>query len=120
MIKAKSGKKLEFEDFRILDHNSRSKDLYDLYESLKSEGSLLQSILRSHYWNLMIYYALTATDAVLLLAPQLALYQILQLLEQRDNGADVGKLAIFWTAVLCVFQVVGAFIFGRMWCVYKM
>jgi hypothetical protein len=119
MIKAKKGQKLDFEDLRILDHNSRSKDLYQLYESMRSGRSLFQSILRSHYLNLMIFYAFTAMDAVFNLAPQVALYQILQLLEQRDNGAEVAKLAVFWIFVLCAVQLVGAFVFGRMWYVYK-
>jgi hypothetical protein len=115
MAKAGKGEKLEFNDLSILDHNIRSGYLYKRYESIKTKGSFVTTVLKCHLPSIAVQYGYTTADSIFNLAPQVALYKLLQLLQQRDDGADITKLGSFWIVVLFIVQILGAFFFGRMW-----
>jgi hypothetical protein len=115
MVKARKGKQLEFDDLCILDHNLRAGHLYKRYQSIKTKGSFIGTVLKCHISSILTQYAYTTADSFFNLAPQVALYKLLQLLQDRDEGADVTKLGVFWIVVLAVVQILGAFFFGRMW-----
>lgn len=115
MKKARNGKKLDADDLPGLEHNIRTEDLYQRFKMTDWDSNFVMSLIKCHIPGLLAQNAFTAADSVLNLAPQVALYRLLQLLQLRDEGVPVGRAAIFWVAVLAVSQLVGGFVFSRMW-----
>ncbi|TLD18804.1 1-phosphatidylinositol 3-phosphate 5-kinase [Venturia nashicola] len=93
------GKELEYDDMPTLGHLFRTRQLFDAYQSVKHHGQHL----------------LTAIDALLMIAPQYAMYRLLRLLELRDSGADIANEAYFWVAGLGIFIAAGGFSNNWLW-----
>jgi ABC-type multidrug transport system fused ATPase/permease subunit len=115
LIKAKGGEKLGLDDLKTLESSLRASELFKVYNSLKPGWSLFLKILSSHQRALLYTQLYTVMDAILNLAPQIALYQLLTLLQRRDEGASILELGAFWVVVLAALQIASAVVFGRMW-----
>ncbi|QDS68680.1 hypothetical protein FKW77_002237 [Venturia effusa] len=110
-----TGKELEYGDMPILDHHFRTRQLFDSYQRVKHRGSPLKALFLSHWVQILRQHVLTAVDALLMVAPQYAMYRLLRLLEQRDSGADIANEAYFWVVGLGIFIAAGGFSNNWMW-----
>jgi ABC-type multidrug transport system fused ATPase/permease subunit len=115
MVKAKSVKKLDLDDLKTLESSLRADNLFNVYNSLPPGWSLFWKIITSHKQGILYAHLYTVMEAGLNLAPQIALYQLLKLLQRRDEGASVLELGIFWVVALAIFQVISAAAASRMW-----
>ncbi|KAE9991311.1 hypothetical protein EG327_000152 [Venturia inaequalis] len=113
------GKGLEYDDLPTLDHHFRTRRLFDAYQEVKDHGSVLKALFLSHWVEVLKQHVLTAIDALLMIAPQYAMYRLLRLLELRDSGADIANEAYFWVGGLGIFIAAGGFSNNWMWwCCY--
>jgi ABC-type multidrug transport system fused ATPase/permease subunit len=109
------GKKLDFDTIPDLDYHTRSSDLYAAFNASGAKGSLFKKLVMFHWRGIVTQYFLTFMDAIFNLAPQFAMYRLLRLLEERDAGAEVAKVAFFWVLALGVIQLTGGCLVNRMW-----
>lgn len=109
------GKELEYDDMPTLDHHFRTKQLFESYQKVKDYGGVLKALFLSHRVQILKQHILTAIDALLMIAPQYAMYRLLRLLEKRDSGADIANEAYFWVAGLGIFIAAGGFSNNWMW-----
>jgi ABC-type multidrug transport system fused ATPase/permease subunit len=109
------GKELEYDDMPTLDHYFRTKELFESYQKVKDHGTVLKALFLSHWAEILRQHILTALDALLMIAPQYAMYRLLRLLEARDSGADIANEAYFWVAGLGIFITAGGFTNNWMW-----
>jgi hypothetical protein len=119
LYRARSGKKLEMEDYPHLSHYSRAQDLFDHFNSLTTTGSFAKRLFVAHGPQFMWLSGLAVIDAFLNLAPQFVMYNLLLLLQQRDSGIDVAYLPVFWAVGLGLAQLLEGFVFSRVWFVNK-
>jgi hypothetical protein len=119
MYLARSGKKLEMEDFPHLSHYSRAQDLFDHFNSLKTTRSFAWKVFVAHGPQFAWLFSIAIVSAFLNLAPQLVMWNLLLLLQQRDSGLDVAYLPIFWAVGLGLSQILEGFVFARMWYVVR-
>lgn len=112
---ARGGKKLDMDDYPHLSHYSRSQDLFDHFNSLKTTGSFIKRLSVAHSPQFAWLFSLAIIDAVLNLAPQFVMYNLLLLLQKRDSGLDVAYLPVFWAVGLGLAQLLEGFVFSRVW-----
>jgi hypothetical protein len=113
---SKSGKELEYDDMPTLDHYTRAKDLFEAFSARYKEGSSILKVLpMCHLQSLITQHVLTAVDALFMVGPQFAMYNLLRLLEARDAGANITLPAIFWVLALASFILTGGFFNNWMW-----
>lgn len=109
------GKELEYDDLPTLDHHFRTRQLFESYQKVKDNGSVLRALFLSHWVQILRQHIITAMDALLMIAPQYAMYRLLRLLEMRDSGADIANEAYFWVGGLGIFIAAGGFSNNWMW-----
>jgi hypothetical protein len=112
---ARSGKKLQMEDYPHLSHYARSQDLFDHFNSLTTSGSFVKKVFVAHAPQFTWLFILAVIDAVLNLAPQFVMYNLLLLLQKRDSGIDVAYLPVFWAVGLGLAQLLEGWVFSRVW-----
>ncbi|KIW07421.1 uncharacterized protein PV09_02262 [Verruconis gallopava] len=113
---AKRLKDLEYSDIPVLGAEDRTSELTATFkENLGRTHSMLKSVLLSHLSTFLWQHIYTVVDAMLMVAPQFVMYQLLRLLEQRDAGADIAAAARFWVVALGVAILAGAFTNNQMW-----
>jgi hypothetical protein len=115
LYRARSGKKLEMEDYPRLSHYSRAQELFDHFNSLTTTGSFAKRLFVSHRPQFMWLFALAIISAFLDLAPPFVMYNLLLLLQKRDSGIDVAYLPVFWAVGLGLAQLLAGFVFSRVW-----
>lgn len=119
LYRARSGKKLEMDDYPHLSHYSRAQDLFDHFNALTTTGSFAKRLFVAHGPQFTWLFILAVVDAVLNLAPQFVMYNLLLLLQQRDSGIDVSYLPVFWAVGLGLAQLLEGYVFSRVWFVHK-
>ncbi|KAF2402739.1 P-loop containing nucleoside triphosphate hydrolase protein [Trichodelitschia bisporula] len=112
----RGGKQFEYEDLPVLDHRVRARDLFDAYEATAGGRTALWRLLRHHAPQFGLQYFLTVVDAVLMIGPQIAMYNLLRILEARDAGGRVSTAgALVWVFALAVGIVVAGFVNNWFW-----
>jgi hypothetical protein len=113
---SKSGKELEYDDMQTLDHYTRAQDLFDSFTARQQgELSIFKILSMCHLRTLVVQNLVTALDALLMVAPQFAMYRLLRLLEARDTGVNITLPAMFWVLALGTFIMTGGFVNNWMW-----
>ena len=87
-------------DLPYLINSLRARELHDRFEYTKGKLGLARSILRSHAVSLILQLILTLTSTSLYVLPQIAMYNLLRVLEARDAGGENGRAAIIWVFAL--------------------
>ncbi|KAK8174078.1 putative ABC bile acid transporter [Phyllosticta citrichinensis] len=93
-------------DLPTLDSHARCRDLHDAFVASKYTGRLWKNIVRAHLSAFITQYIVAALSGITFMAPQFAMYKLLQLLEARDAGADVTVAASLWVVGLGVAVLV--------------
>lgn len=92
---------LDLEDLPKLHLWGRSSYLLQHFGAMtKKQDRLWKSIVFTHYPELLFQTAWAIMQSTLQFAPQLAMYQLLKLLEQRRKGAPAGSTA--WVLVIAL------------------
>ncbi|KAJ9657678.1 hypothetical protein H2201_008084 [Coniosporium apollinis] len=131
LLKASAaGKALAISDLPKMDHYTRSKELHELFEDEDREAktkskdsthdgklgtSLIKLIILSHWPAFSRQYILTVLQSLFLVAPQLAMFKLLKLLEARQNGAYVTPEASMWTVAMGLAIIIQTFFENWMW-----
>lgn len=112
-----SGHQLQADDLPALDHMSRAGELLEAYERTSSRhtGGMVKLLILAHWRSFVAQYTWTAIDAVCLILPQLGMYNLLKLLERRDQGEDIVAQATFWVLGLGFFVLLECFTSNGMW-----
>lgn len=95
-IKSKNNEQLDMEDLPVPNHLTRSRDLSEGWSSCERTGSLWWEMIKEHRWTFAAQWFLTLLGAIGTFAPPFVLLHILQLLEQRQVGEDIGYRAWVW------------------------
>ena len=93
---AKTHNGLDLKDLPNLDFNMRSAQLHSQLAGLQGQDRLWKTLLRAHYPEAMVQTFLSTVHGVLTFAPSLAMYKLLQLLEERSEGETVDSKAWAW------------------------
>lgn len=88
----------------------RSEYLEKLFNKEKRSNILWRDLFRVHRLELLGQSLLAMSQGVLQFTPQLAMYKLLELLEQRSEGAAVADEAWIWVAALGVSIIVTAWV----------
>ncbi|KAK8437180.1 ABC bile acid transporter [Phyllosticta citricarpa] len=99
----------------FLNHHARSRDLHDAFVASKYTGRLWKNVIRAHMPAFTMQYIIAATSGITFMAPQFAMYRLLQLLEARDAGANVTVAASLWVVGLGVAVLVDNHIDNWRW-----
>ena len=113
-------KKLVHDDLPVLDHHSRSGDLFERFNKQMKRDSFVMMLIFSISPGLIRQQVYTLIDAFFNIAPQLALFQLLRLMEARDAGVPIAKLGAFWVVGFGLLQMVGGYINSRSWYVLSL
>ncbi|KAF2437095.1 putative ABC bile acid transporter, partial [Tothia fuscella] len=116
-LSAKTGKDMEYTDMPLMDSFTRSTDLYEVFKLQKenTSGGILSVLLNCHWRSMLVQNLLSGLDALMMVAPQFAMYHLLRLLEARDSGTDITLPALFWVITLALLIAVGGFVNNWMW-----
>ena len=107
---ARTNKGLDLTDLPKLDHHSRSEILQKEFLSRKQKNRLWKSVLSAHAPALIQQWILTILQSFAQFGPQFAMYKLLQLLEQRSEGASVARVAWAWVVGLGVSMLISSWI----------
>lgn len=99
-------KGLDMKDLPCMDHLTRSDYLQKTFNRLKNKDSLWKSIYFAHSSAFIQQWMLVILQSVTQFAPQLAMFQILKLLEARQEGAPIATVAWAWVATLGLAMIV--------------
>lgn len=98
---ARNRKSLDLVDLPKLHLWGRSSYLVHYFGSTATKNDRLwKSLVRAHWPELLFQTAWSTLQSILMFAPQLAMYQLLKLLEQRSQGSPVDHKA--WGLVLAL------------------
>jgi ABC-type multidrug transport system fused ATPase/permease subunit len=116
-------RKLEHSDLPFLHHEARSATLVKNFYEQKASRTLFWKLTYSVSPGLIRQQVYTFLDSFFNFAPQLALFQLLRLFEERDEGIPIGTRGIVWVAAFGLLQLAEGYIFARSWwygeaCVY--
>lgn len=89
-------------DIPSLDGRARSRELHDAFVASNYTGRLWKNLVRAHLPAFITQYTVAAISGITFMAPQYAMYRLLQLLEARDAGVDVSIPASLWVVGLGV------------------
>ncbi|KAI1375361.1 P-loop containing nucleoside triphosphate hydrolase protein [Hypoxylon crocopeplum] len=103
-------KNLDLTDLPKPDHYTRSKETAADWESRGFTGPLWISIIAAHKLQFIFQWALTIVAAILSLAPQWVVLQLLRLLEQRRGHERLGYDAWVWVVLIAVVILVQSWI----------
>ena len=98
-------KRLELDDFPVMDHHTRAKELSTSWESKDRPRKLWIELVLCHKWNFIIQWVLTLIQSFGNFAPQFVNFHFLQLLEERDLGVPVSKEAWIWVVALTIVTI---------------
>ena len=114
---ARNRKELDIEDLPAMDHYTRAKNLHDHFNFGNWGGSLLRQLLLSHRSAISRQHFLTLLQSILQIAPQIAMFQLLKVLELRDRGEGGSALVAssLWVVGLGLTIVVQEWIENWMW-----
>ncbi|KAL8748531.1 MAG: hypothetical protein Q9184_007237, partial [Pyrenodesmia sp. 2 TL-2023] len=107
---AKRNHRLDLVHLPQLHLRLRSEYLEKLFNKEKRSNVLWRDLLRVHRLELVGQSLLAMTQGILQFTPQLAMYRLLELLEQRSEGAAVADEAWIWVAALGVSIIVTAWV----------
>jgi len=99
-------KGLDLKDLPRMDHFTRSDYLQKSFSSMKRRDRLWKAIYVAHASAFIHQWILVIIQAVAQFAPQLAMFQILKLLEARQDGAPIATVAWAWVAGLGMAMIV--------------
>lgn len=88
----------------------RSEYLEKLFAKEKRSNILWRDLFRVHRLELVGQSLLAMSQGILQFTPQLAMYKLLELLEQRSKGAAVANEAWIWVAALGISIIVTAWV----------
>jgi hypothetical protein len=108
-------KKLEHADVPVLHHSMRASALCDTFNAQPKSRSLFWKMVYSVRVGLIRQQIYTFLDSFFNFAPQLALFQLLRLFEERDEGIPIGTRGIIWVAAFGFLQLAEGYIFSRAW-----
>ena len=112
---ATKDRQLQLDDLPVMDHHLRSADLNERATRFSDGRDLFYLILRSHRAGFIGQFIFTFLNSAFLVAPQFAMYQLLKLLEARDQGASIGMPASLWVVALGVTILILEFSEAAMW-----
>ena len=107
---AKKNKGLKLEDVPLLPNNLRSPTLLKVFHATRVFKRLWMRVLWFFRWTLLMTTALISLTALLQFGPQLAMLQILTLLEQKTPGERVPVEAYYWVLGLGLAMIASAFV----------
>lgn len=107
---ARRNKGLHLKDLPILDQLSRADDLQKRFNSMKKRSRLWKAIFMSHASVFMLLCVLVVFSSSLQFSPQLAMYSLLRLLEQRAQGASVALVAWAWVFGLGFSMIISSWL----------
>lgn len=110
-----AGKQIDIVDLPTLDAHHRARDLHDAWANMKRTGNIIKLIVFAHLPAFIRQYSLTVLQSLFLVAPQLAMYNLLKLLEARDAGASVNTEAFLWVVGLGLAMVIETFLDNWVW-----
>lgn len=107
---ARANKGLDVKDLPILGHQLRADYLQQRFRGMKRKSRLWKAILMSHATSFMMVYLLVLVSSAAEFAPQLAMYRLLRLLEQRAQGASIALVAWAWVFGLGLAMIISMWI----------
>ena len=110
ILKLASRKTFEMEDLPRPDHFTRAQNLQESLNYWNRPGKLFKLLLTTHYVAITNQVVLTVLESSFGFAPQLAMYNLLRLLELRKNGEDIGLKAWVWVFALGLGLVIRAWL----------
>lgn len=108
-------KKLEHSDLPVLHNEARAASLCKSFNEQPEGRSILWKLVYSVRGGLIRQQIFTFADSFFNFAPQLALFQLLRLFEERDEGIPIGTRGIIWVTAFGGLQLAQGFIFARSW-----
>ena len=100
LLRLASRKTFGLEDLPRPDHMTRAQNVVQSFNYGKDSGKLTKLILTTHYVAIANQLCMTVLEAVFGFAPQLAMFNLLRLLEMRQNGENIGLKAWGWVIAL--------------------
>lgn len=91
---------LDYTDLPELSYENRAETLRKRFEAVGKKDKLWKSIFWAHKWSFIQQWVLQAICSITNFLPQIALYFILRVLEQRDEGINIGLKAWLLVAAL--------------------
>jgi hypothetical protein len=89
--------------------------MYKAWQEMRQTSSFLLNIHIAHAFGMAWNWIYQLLNSISEMAPQYVMFELLKVLQRRDNGQEVTQVAIIWVIALGVSQLVGAFTNGRMW-----
>ncbi|KAI2616070.1 P-loop containing nucleoside triphosphate hydrolase protein [Hypoxylon sp. NC1633] len=107
-----AGKKnnLDLADLPRPDHYTRSKEATADWESRGFTGPLWISIVAAHKWLFALQWSLAVIAAILSLAPQWVVLQLLHLLERRQSHERLGYESWVWVILIAVSVLLNSWV----------
>ena len=110
LASAKANHGLDMAHLPQLHLRARSKFLETSFSARRCSDTLWKALLRSHCLELFVQSLLAISQGIVQFAPQLAMYKLLKLIEQRSAGYAIANQAWWWTAALGLSIFVTAWI----------
>ncbi|KAL8940293.1 MAG: hypothetical protein Q9216_002879 [Gyalolechia sp. 2 TL-2023] len=111
---------LDMPDLPRLHLRARSEYLAKSFHEMKRSNALWKDMLWSHWLDLFGQSLLAMSQGIIQFAPQLAMYKLLELLEQRRKGETIASEAWVWVIVLGLSTIITAWIEAFMlWLVWS-
>ena len=102
---ARKNKGLGFDDLPRVSQYMRSNFLQKTFNEQKSKGRLWKQVFSYYRWAFLQQFLLILTISVTQFGPQFAMFNLLKLLEQRTEGAQVAAVAWAWVFGLGFFML---------------
>ena len=90
--------RLVLSDIPVLHLGARSDYLVSRMTSMKPRDRLWKTLIVAHFLELVIQWIISIIQGIIQFAPQLAMYKLLELLEDRSAGNPIAKIA--WAYVI--------------------
>lgn len=101
---------LDYDDLPEISYENRARTLRDRFEAVGKKDKLWKSIFWAHKYAFIQQWVLQAICSITNFLPQIALYFILRVLEDRDQGIDVGMQAWLLVIVLGLSVTISSWI----------
>ena len=90
LLYAVRNRSLDYTDLPEVAYNARAQTLRETFDAVGKKDKLWKSIFLAHRFAFIQQWVLQAVCSITNFLPQIGLYFILRVLEQRDQGVDVG------------------------------
>lgn len=107
---ATKNRSLDLKDLPVMAQFFRAQSLHQNYNRLKDHTSLSWKLFHSFRWAFVKQFCLTVGGGIAQFVPHLAMYQLLKLLEHRQEGASVASVAWAWVLGLGGAQLLSSWI----------